>query len=116
MPFNVEVNGESFQATFAAIGKAARYGGNLAITPGARYDEPLFEICLVDSHSRLRYLYLLAHAMRRGVTHNMASVRLLSATSARATGNAMVQADGELIGQLPMRFEVAPHPVEIIVP
>lgn len=116
VPFDVEVNGENFSATFAAIGKAPRYGGNLAITPRVRCDEPQFEMCLVDSRSRLRYLYLLSHAMRRGVEDDMTSVHLMSATAARATGNAMVQADGELIGQLPMRFEVAPHPVEIIVP
>jgi diacylglycerol kinase family enzyme len=34
----------------------------------------------------------------------------------RATGDAPVQVDGELLGQLPMRFEIAPHSLEVIVP
>src|SRR6185295_2761683 len=50
--FNVEVEGRTMPATFAAIGKAAHYGGNLAITPRAQMEEPEFEVCIVDSTSR----------------------------------------------------------------
>lgn len=62
--FEVEVGGQTFTATFAAIGKSSRYGGDLAITPRARLEQPEFEICLINSHSRLRYLHLLSLAMR----------------------------------------------------
>ena len=114
-PFNVEVDGQIFPATFAAIGKAAHYGGNLAITPRARLEEPVFEVCIVDSKSRLRFLHLLSHAVRsRGVEEKMRGVHFIRATRARATGDAPVQIDGELTGQLPMTFEIAPSPIEII--
>jgi diacylglycerol kinase (ATP) len=116
VPFHVEVDGQTYPATFAAIGNAAHYGGNLAITPRARLDQPEFEVCVINSHSRIRYLYLLSRAMRGGVKANMPGVRLISATRARATGDVLVQADGELIGQLPMTFEIAPHAIEIITP
>ena len=43
-PFTLEIDGERYIGTFAAIGKAARYGGDLLITPGARLEEPEFEI------------------------------------------------------------------------
>jgi YegS/Rv2252/BmrU family lipid kinase len=115
-PFCLEVNGETYPATFAAIGKAPRYGGGLAITPHARLDQPEFELCIVDSTSRLRFLHLLAHAMRGGLPRNMAGAQLIRATRARATGQAPVQADGELIGQLPMTFEIVPQPIEVIAP
>lgn len=114
VPFDIEVDGQTFPATFAAIGNAAHYGGNLAITPRARLDQPEFEICIINSRSRIRYLYLLSRAMRGGVKANMAGVRFIRATHARATGDVLVQADGELIGKLPMTFEIAPHPIEII--
>jgi diacylglycerol kinase family enzyme len=78
-------------------------------------EAPEFEVCIVDSNSRLRYLYLLTHAMRRdGVAEEMRGVQFLRTTRARVTGRALVQADGELIGQLPMNFEIAPTPIEII--
>jgi diacylglycerol kinase family enzyme len=43
-------------------------------------------------------------------------VRLVNSTRVRATGDAPVQVDGELLGQLPMRFEIAPQSLEVIVP
>lgn len=115
--FKVEINGESFPATFAAIGNAAHYGGKLGITPRARLCQPEFEVCLVDSHSRLHYLYLLSHAMRGGgVATHTRGVRFIRTTRTRASGDALVQVDGELLGHLPMTFEIAPASIEIITP
>jgi diacylglycerol kinase (ATP) len=116
-PFDVEVDGETYTATFAAIGKTAHYGGDLTVTPRAHLERPEFEICLVSSRSRLRYLHLLTHTMRRdGVTRAIPGVRFILTTRARATGNAPVQVDGELIGQLPMTFEIVPAPIEVLAP
>jgi YegS/Rv2252/BmrU family lipid kinase len=114
LPFTVEVEGQSFPATFAAIGKAAHYGGDLSITPHARLDQPEFEICLINSQSRLRYLHLLSHAMRGGMKDSRHGVRLFRTTRARAVGSTSVQVDGELMGDLPMSFEIAPHSIEVI--
>ena len=116
-PFTVEVDGEQIEATFAAIGKTAHYGGELSVTPRARLENPEFEICLVSSHSRLRFLYLLTHTMRpAGVTRELPGVRFLRTTRARADGDAPVQVDGELIGALPMTFEIVSQPIEVLVP
>lgn len=113
--FTLEIEGRSYTGTFAAIGKAARYGGDLSITPGARLDQPEFEICLIETSSRVHYLRLLSYALRAGMPHDKPGVRFIKAASVRATGDAPVQVDGELIGQLPMRFEIAPHSLEVIV-
>jgi YegS/Rv2252/BmrU family lipid kinase len=115
-PFNIEINGEELRATFVAIGKAASYGGDLSVTPRAQLDQPDFEVCVIDSQSRLRYLQLLPYVMRSGVPENANEVRFLRTSSARATGDALVQVDGELIGKLPMRFEIAEETIEVIVP
>jgi diacylglycerol kinase (ATP) len=115
IPFQVEVGGQTLQATFAAIGKASHYGGKLGITPRAHLDKPEFEVCVVDSNSRLHFLHLLSHAIRRkGVAEDMPGVQFIRATRARVTGNVPVQIDGELTGQLPMTFEIAPSSIEII--
>jgi YegS/Rv2252/BmrU family lipid kinase len=115
-PFVIEAEGETLTATFAAIGKAAHYGGNLSITPRARLDQPEFEICTVNSLSRLRYLYLLPRVIRGGVQKDQSDIRFIRTKRARAKGTAPVQVDGELIGHLPMTFEVVPEPIEIITP
>lgn len=115
-PFALEIDGREYRATFAAIGKAPRYGGDLAITPGARLDEPEFEVCIIETSNRFRYLRLLSHAMRAGMPRDNPAVRFVKTNRVVARGDAPVQIDGELIGTLPMRFEIAPHSLEVIVP
>jgi diacylglycerol kinase (ATP) len=115
VPFEVEVDGQTFPATFAAVGKSSRYGGDLAITPRARLEKPEFEICLINSHSRLRYLHLLSYAMREGgIQSSRPDIRYIRATRARAKGQALVQVDGEILGTLPMTFEIASSPINVI--
>jgi len=113
-PFNAEIDGENFGATFAVIGNGASYGGKLAITPRARLDKREFEVCLVDSSSRFRYLHLLGKSMRGGVEEKAGSVRYINTTRLRVVGDAPVQVDGELIGALPMTFEIAPETIDVL--
>lgn len=114
--FVVEVDGEQYPATFAAIGKAPHYGGNLAITPRARMDQPEFEICLISSVQRLRFLKLLPFARFGGMPEGMKDVTFLRTAKARALGDGVqAQVDGEVIGDLPMTFSISPHSIEVIV-
>ncbi len=115
-PFTLEIDGVEYSGTFAAIGKAPRYGGDLAITPGARLDQRDFEVCIIQTKSRLRYLHLLSQAMRNGMPRDNPEVQFVKAVTVKAHGDAQVQVDGELLGHLPMRFEIAPHSLEVIVP
>jgi len=117
IPFHVEVNRQIYEATFVSVGNAPTYGGDLAITPGASLDHPEFEICIVQTTSRIRYLRLLSYAMRSsGIKPDQSGVSFVRSTQARAVGSVSVQVDGEVIGVLPMRFEIAPATVEVIVP
>jgi diacylglycerol kinase (ATP) len=113
--FKLEADGNEYDATFAAIGKAPRYGGNLSITPRARMDRPEFEICLIHSTRRLRYLKLLPFAMFGGMPEGMKDVTFLRTTRARASGDGVqTQVDGEVIGDLPMSFSISPHSIEVL--
>ena len=115
-PFTLEIDGREYTATFAAVGKAPRYGGDLAITPGARLDEPEFEVCMIETSNRFRYLRLLSYALRAGMPRDNTAVKFMKTARVTAHGDAQVQIDGELIGSLPMRFEIAPNSLEVIVP
>jgi len=113
--FGLEIDGQQHTATFAALGKTPRYGGNLAITPRARLDSPNFEICMIHSVYRLRYLKLLPFAMFGGIPEGMKGISYLRASHVRATGHdVLAQVDGELIGALPMTFAVTPHVIEVV--
>jgi diacylglycerol kinase (ATP) len=115
IPFEIDIDGKSYEATFAVIGKAAGYGGQLAVTPRARIDRPEFEICIIESNSRLRYLRLLSYAMRGGIPAHKKGIRFLHATRAEARGKTAVQVDGELVGNLPMSFEIAQQTLDVMV-
>jgi diacylglycerol kinase (ATP) len=115
--FTVEVGDERLPATYAAVGKTPWLGGGLAVTPRASLDATEFEVCVIDTHSRLRYLRLLAHAMRGGAPEEgTRGLTFRRAARLRCTGDVQVQADGELIGGLPMTFEVVEEGLEVIVP
>src|SRR5690348_8703748 len=83
-PFTLEIDGSEYVGTFAAIGKAARYGGDLFITPEARLEEPAFEVCIIETVSRFSYLRLLSYAVGSGMPRNHPGVRFLKATRVRA--------------------------------
>jgi diacylglycerol kinase (ATP) len=113
--FIIDVDGQEQPATFAAIGKAPHYGGKLSITPRARMDRPEFEVCLINSMQRLRYLRLLPFAMFGGMPATAKGVCFLQTPKARAIGEGVqVQVDGELIGELPMTFTISPHSIDVI--
>ena len=113
--FVVEAEGRIFNATFAAIGKAPHYGGKLAVTPRARMDQPDFEVCIIHSTERLRYLRHLASVARGGIPNGTHDVTFLRTTSVRVSGTGVpAQVDGELIGAVPMTFTIAPQSIELI--
>ena len=56
------------------------------------------------------------HAMRNGMPRDTPEVQFVKAITVKARGDAQVQVDGELIGHLPMRFEIAPDSLDVIVP
>jgi YegS/Rv2252/BmrU family lipid kinase len=113
--FDVEVEGRRFTATFAAIGKAPYYGGKLAVTPRARMDQPDFEVCLVHSTERLRYLRHLSSVAFGGIPDGTKDVTFLRTNTVQVSGDGVrAQVDGELIGAVPMTFTIAPHTIELI--
>jgi len=113
--FVLEIDGQQHIATFAALGKTPRYGGNLAITPRARLDYPHFEVCVIHSVHRLRFLKLLPFVMLGGIPERMKGISYLQASHVRATGEGVLaQIDGELIGSLPMTFAMTSHVIEVV--
>ena len=115
--FTITVDGQKFESTFAIIGKGKGYGGGMTITPNARLDEALFEVYILPPlKSNLAYLRVLSACMRgkpetSGAT--MIKGRRVEANSSHAP---WVEADGEVIGPLPMTFEVVPDALTLIVP
>ena len=57
--FEVEIEDETFDATFAVISNCRLYGGNLQITPQASVFDDTLDVCLFRSRSHCRSTYSL---------------------------------------------------------
>jgi YegS/Rv2252/BmrU family lipid kinase len=119
-PFRLTIEGVDYDGAFAAIGNATRYGGGFSLTPRASLDEALLDVCIFPTR-RFAPLYtrdLLAVIL--GDPTRFGDVIYLKAPSLTATGSPgnqpWVQVDGEILGQLPMRFEAVPDAITILVP
>jgi len=116
-PFTIEVDGRVYEAAFALVGNGKGYGGGMMMTPGAKLDQPWFEIYILPPlSSNFAYLRALGACMRG--KPEIEGVSLIRGTRVKANSNRepWVEADGELLGPLPMTFEVVPDALSIIVP
>jgi diacylglycerol kinase family enzyme len=116
--FTLRVNGDEFQATFAALANAPKYGGGLQVAPEARLDTDWLDVCAMTTRSPLRYLivhlpfgFVGRHIRQKGVIY----VRAAEAR-AESSDEVWVQVDGELLGRLPMTFRSIPRAIQVIVP
>ncbi len=117
--FEVMVDGERHQASFALISRVRNYGGDLEIARGASLLRNDFEVVLFRGTQSARYLqYLFGVAIGR--THQMKGCSVLRGRSVvcqqPASGNIYVQMDGELAGHLPSAMEILPDALTLLVP
>lgn len=116
-PFTLELDGKTYESTFALIGNGKGYGGGMVITPGARLEDPWFEVYILPPlRNNFAYLRALGGCMRG--TPEVCGALLVKAKHVKANSaqEPWVEADGELIGPLPMTFDVVPDALSLIVP
>jgi diacylglycerol kinase (ATP) len=117
-PFSIDLNGRRLESTFTVISNAASYAVCFTLAPGAKMDDDKLDVCVFNSRSRLAYLTYAFLSMARGLHTRISNVVYQPAREALANSNdkALVQLDGDVMGTLPMRFEVAPGALRIIAP
>jgi YegS/Rv2252/BmrU family lipid kinase len=115
--FSIDIDGESYSGVFALIANGKGYGGGLCMAPEARLEEPTFDVFIVPRRPHnLAYLGdLLASARGK---NRRPDARTLRAKHVRAHSKEepWVELDGEVIGPLPMTFDVVPDALTVIVP
>jgi YegS/Rv2252/BmrU family lipid kinase len=115
--YRVTVDGQSYDAASVIVAKGHFYGGRYVCAPDARLDQPEFHVCLFERGGRWNAIrYALALALGR--LPGLADFRVLRGrvvTIDGPTGDP-VQGDGDVIAHLPVRIEIAPQPLRLIVP
>jgi YegS/Rv2252/BmrU family lipid kinase len=115
--FQIHLDREEKECVFAVISNAREYGAYFILTPEANISDEFFHVCLFKEPGILSMSRYAFHAFRR--THNLLpSVEVFRATELEATGpeRIAVQADGELIGHLPVKLKIHPHSLNVFSP
>lgn len=117
--FEVTVDGQRHEASFALISRVRNYGGDLEIARGASLLAEDFEVVLFRGKQAYQYLsYLVGVAMGQASRMNGCTVlRGHSITCHEVAGqDIFVQVDGELAGKLPITAEILPEALNMLVP
>ncbi len=116
-PFELSLEGEVHQGTFAVIGNARKYGGELSLTPKASVQENCLDVCLFTSRQRWRYLlYLWGVLTGRHLRYPDVIYRKVQHVKVSGDRPVPIQMDGELIGHSPMEFSSSGQGLHMVVP
>ena len=117
--FEVIVDGKRYESSFALISRVRNYGGDLEIARGASLLRDEFDIVLFRGTVSVRYLaYLVGVATKQA--HRMKGCTVLRGRSVvcrpQHNHDVYVQLDGELAGKLPLKAELLPDALTLLVP
>ena len=116
-PFSIRFNDQRHESTFTVVSNAAHYASLFTIAPGARIDDDKLNVCVFNSQSRLAYLSYAALSLIGGHTASPGVVyQETGNVHANSNDEALVQIDGDVMGKLPMDFEIVPEALSIFAP
>lgn len=99
------------EAFYAAKGRY--YAGSWSFAPQARLDEPLLHVVALRQSRRRDYARFVWTLLRGGDPASLANVTVLTCASLQATSSAPlpIQADGDIVGNLPATMTVSEAPL-----
>jgi diacylglycerol kinase (ATP) len=116
-PFHVQFDGQNAECVFAVICNARHYAAYFVLAPDADISDDYLYLCLFKDPGLARLFEYAFHALRR--THiQLPSVQVIRSKQVLVTGTegVAVQADGELVGYLPIQFSIHPRSLEVFCP
>ena len=119
-PLLCRADNREYNATFVAIQRTRLYGGWIQMAPHSDLSKPVLTSCLFQSAEPARYLAYAAatlvgqHLRLKDVT--VMETSSLACAPAVPGSDIFFELDGDLAGQLPVIFDVAPEPLTLLVP
>ncbi len=118
IPVSIAIDGGAIheQAVWnVTVANGRTIGGGLPVAPHARPDDGVLDVATLGATSRVRAWCDLPR-LRAGTHATLASVSMMRARTVRlATPEpAIVEADGEWIGETPCSIDVLPHAVRVV--
>lgn len=99
----------------AAVGICRYYGGGMMVCPHASEDDGLFDVCVAGDLGRMEALRALVTAFKgKHVNLPKFSYHTVRRMEILGPRDVMVHADGQVIGHLPVRYEVMPRALRVL--
>jgi diacylglycerol kinase (ATP) len=115
-PMTLDLDGQRLDVSpnFLAVANTMMFGGGMRIAPDARPDDSCLDVIVVGPVSRATMLRLLSSARRgRHVANDGVDVYRGVCLTLEADDPYEVHADGEVVGSLPIKIEVAPGALQL---
>jgi diacylglycerol kinase (ATP) len=107
----------SGDVTFAVVGNNVSYGGGIHLTPRAKLDDGLLDVCIVPYLGKLELLRWVPRAYRgEHLRHPRIIYFQARKVSLSTTSRLELFGDGEFMQELPATIEIVPRALPVIVP
>jgi diacylglycerol kinase (ATP) len=117
--FVVRVDGEehSFRGMMLAVGNGTSYGGGMRVTPNARSDDGLLDVCVIQELPKWQFVKTFPKVFSGKHVEHEAVTMLRGKQIEISSGRPFqVYADGEPVGHLPATFSVVPSALRVVIP
>jgi len=112
-----DVQSFSGEVIFAVVGNNVSYGGGIHLTPRARLDDGLLDVCIVPYLGKWELLRWVPSAYRgQHLKHPRIIYFQAPKVSLHSTSRLELFGDGEFIQELPATIEIVPGELDVIVP
>jgi YegS/Rv2252/BmrU family lipid kinase len=108
----------SFSAYTVGAANSKTYGGGMRAAPDAMLDDGLLEVVVLESISKLRFLTTIFPRVFKGTHVQLPSVHVFRAAEVEISADRpfAMYADGDPIGDLPVRVRAVRGAVSVLVP
>ena len=117
--FLVKVDGEEhpFKGMMLAVGNGSSYGGGMKVTPDARYDDGVLDVCVIQELPKWQFVKTFPKVFSgKHIMHPAVTMLRGKEIEISAERPFQVYADGEPVGRLPATFSVVPASLRLVVP
>ena len=115
--YRVSVEGAAHEAVSVVVANGRHYAGDYVLAPDARLAEPCLHVCLFEKAGRAA-AFRYALATQQGELTDLPDYRVVTGRKVRIEGPAgdPVQADGDIVAQLPVEIEAVPDALRLVMP
>ena len=113
---DVEIDGEQIEATTVVVMNGRHYGGSFVMAPEASLFEPVFHVYALRRHSVVSIARCGIDLALGRIAGNRNVYTSTARTLTISNGDGPIQADGDMAGRLPARFEAGAAELNLLFP